>query len=67
MPILLLSRSKHPMDSCAKNIKESDREAFYESIYNHIDIYEDGKFSTYKLPVDKEKEKLLFCFGVKIS
>jgi PAS domain S-box-containing protein len=54
-------------EDIAKNIKESDREAFYESIYNHIDIYEDGKFSTYKLPVDKEKEKLLFCFGVKIS
>lgn len=56
----------------AQKLKESDREAFYEGIYRHIDIYEDDKknirkFNTYKLPIDKEKEKLLFGFGVELT
>lgn len=56
----------------SEKLKESDREAFYEGIYKHIDLYSDDKnqirkFKTYKLPVDKEKEKLLFGFGVELT
>jgi PAS domain S-box-containing protein len=56
----------------AKEIQESDREAFFESKHEHTETYIDDKnqhkkFLTYKLPLEKEKEKILFCFGVELT
>lgn len=59
-------------NNIAEKIIESDREAFYEGISEHQELFVDDRgkqkvFQTYKTPIKQENKELLVGIGIDIS